>query len=159
MYDTKRDTIDAMSGMPDVLRHLALDRSAQSRTPPAPPGEWGLIEIVCHLRDAEERAIERTRLMRDHDNPEIAPYDPAKWAVERDYASQDLAAVLTSFQFFRDMHVSELRAIHGPIGTEGGGTLIQTVDSFSGHALHVASHDESVFADCPSRHTVVTRAA
>ena len=141
MYDTKRDTIDAMSGMPDVLRHLALEPApAQSRTPPAPPGEWGLIEIVCHLRDAEERAIERTRLMRDHDNP-VAPYDPAKWAVERDYALADLAAVLTSFQFFRDMHVSELEAIPWTDWHRGGRHAEYGPIDILGHALHVASHD------------------
>ena len=141
MYDTKRDTVDAMSGMPDVLRHMALNRSAESRTAPAPPGEWGLIEIVCHLRDAEERSIERTRLMRDRDNPEIAPYDPAKWAVERDYASQDLAAALTSFQSLRESHVSELESIPWTDWHRAGRHAEYGSIDILGHALHVASHD------------------
>ncbi len=141
MYDTKSDIVDALAAMPSVLNHIALIPPGSTPSPKAKPGEWTLVQIVCHLRDAEERALERTRLMRDVDHPEILPYDPSLWAVERDYASQELAAALSTFRLLRESHVSDLEAIPwADWHREGTHAEYGTIDIL-GHAIHIVSHD------------------
>jgi hypothetical protein len=72
MYDTKRDILDALSATPEVLGRVVAGL-AGGHTTAAPPDAWSAVEIVCHLRDAEERALERTRMMLGADNPTITP--------------------------------------------------------------------------------------
>ena len=141
MYDTRGDIVDALAGMPEVLNHLALTLAGSAGSPIARPGEWALVQIVCHLRDAEERALERTRRMRDSDHPEISSYDPSAWAIERDYGSQDLAAALATFRTFRESHVSDLGAIPWPDWHRQGSHAEYGAIDILGHAIHVVSHD------------------
>jgi hypothetical protein len=141
MYDTKRDIVDALVSAPEVLTRLVGDLAARAEIPLRNPSGWTLLEIVCHLRDAEERALERTRLMRDTDGPKITSYDPALWAVERAYASQDLATAVSEFRSLREAHVSELEAISFEDWQRGGSHAEYGDIDIIGHAIHIMSHD------------------
>lgn len=73
MYDTVRDLLDAFQSTPESLAALLRGHSeAESRAARGGDENWSVVEVVCHLRDAEERAIERMRQMRDEDNPFLA---------------------------------------------------------------------------------------
>ena len=87
MYDTNRDLIDALAAGPDALEGMltGVDADLARRARGGDEG-WSVVEVVCHLRDAEERAAERMRAIRDEDDPRIAGYDQDAWAMERDYA-------------------------------------------------------------------------
>ena len=141
MYDTKRDILDALSGMPEVLGRVVADLMAGGHALAAPPGAWSAVEIVCHLRDAEERALERTRIMLVADTPKITPYDPAAWAIERQYASQELRAALLAFGALRETHTAELEAIPFQDWHRGGEHQEYGHIDILGHALHIMSHD------------------
>ncbi len=62
------------------------------------PGEWCLVEIMCHLRDVE-RDINHPRLQMilGQDNPFIAGVVSDDWVEERKYAMQDGKTALAVF--------------------------------------------------------------
>src|SRR5262245_55805525 len=112
MYDIPGDLVDAYSAGPEIFEGL-LEGCTQEEAQAAKGGDegWSVVEVVCHLRDAEERAYERVRLMRDEDNPFLPGYDQDAWAIERNYAAADLRQALADFQRFRSLHLADLRAL------------------------------------------------
>jgi FMN phosphatase YigB (HAD superfamily) len=62
------------------------------------PGEWGLTEIVCHLRDVEQEVnLPRVRRMLGESNPFISGEDTDPWAERRGYRYQDGLQALNQF--------------------------------------------------------------
>jgi len=76
----------------------------------ASPGEWGIVENVCHLRDIEAGgyAVRVEQLLRD-DDPLLCDLDGERLAIERNYAEQDLGDALRAFAEARARSVSLLR--------------------------------------------------
>jgi uncharacterized damage-inducible protein DinB len=109
MYESNRELIDALKATPDTLTAL-LTGVTQAEAQAAKGGDegWSVVEVLCHLRDAEEISLQRTTLMRDQDNPDIVPFDQEKLAVERNYAADDLHAALFAFIRNRRKHVAAL---------------------------------------------------
>jgi len=142
MDDTAHDLIDALEAGPDALEGVlaGIDDDAAQRARGGDEG-WSVVEVVCHLRDAEERAAERMRMIRDEDDAQLAGYDQDAWAVERGYAADDLREALAAFSRHRASHVAALRALPaeawGRAGThdEWGRVTIEN------HTIHIATHD------------------
>lgn len=84
------DDVDA------VCRGLS---SEQMRAAPA-AGEWSLLEIVCHLRDAAEGAGLRINSMIGEDEPPLEPYDPDERAAQRNYRGEDARRALMTLRAF-----------------------------------------------------------
>jgi hypothetical protein len=104
--------IDALRATPTILEAL-LHGCTQEQAQAAHGGDedWSVVEIICHLRDNEECALERMRLMRDEADPFIAAYDQEQWARDRNYAADDLREALAAFVQLRTRHVAELAAL------------------------------------------------
>src|SRR5437588_4253696 len=109
MYNIPRDLLDGYRAAPAVYEAL-LQGCTQEQAQAAKGGDegWSVVEVMCHMRDAEERAFERIRLMRDQDEPFLSAYDQDVWARERNYAAQALRDVLASFYSIRAQHIAEL---------------------------------------------------
>ena len=82
MYDQPKDLIDALQAAPATLAGV-LHGVSQQQAAAARGGDegWSVTGVRCHLRDAEERALERLLAMRDQDDPFLAGYDQDAWAV------------------------------------------------------------------------------
>ena len=102
MYDLQHDLLDAFQATPETLTGL-LDGVDNEEARSARGGDenWSVVEVLCHLRDAEEFFIKRFQAMRDQDNPVIAGYDQEALARERNYKESDIKAALASFSAFR----------------------------------------------------------
>jgi FMN phosphatase YigB (HAD superfamily) len=62
------------------------------------PGEWSLVEIVCHLRDVEKEVnLPRLHAVMENDNPFLSGADTDPWAVERCYQTQAGPQALAEF--------------------------------------------------------------
>jgi hypothetical protein len=72
---------------------------------------WSILEIVCHLRDTEERAFGRVKRMVNEDRPFLSGYDPATVAIESDYQSQSLDDALDAFERIRREQIEYLRGL------------------------------------------------
>lgn len=62
------------------------------------PGEWGLVEIACHLRDVEQEVnLPRLRRLLNESNPFLSGEDTDPWAQKRGYRNQDGPLALSQF--------------------------------------------------------------
>jgi hypothetical protein len=142
MYHTEQDLIEALGATPDILAQLLSGLSAKpGGLPSAPRGEWSAVEIVCHLRDVEERAVERLRQMRDQKNPRIEGYDQAVWAIERNYQGDDVWKALEKFTALRSMHIDDLKKLPLEDWQRGGMHAEFGHITILGQTMHCASHD------------------
>ena len=142
MYDTNRDLLDAYKATPDTLVTL-LRGCSQEQASTARGGDenWSVVEVLCHLRDAEEEALKRTRLMRDTDNPLLTPYDQEQLATERNYAAAQLHNALSAFMRLRATHVAELAALRPEQWDRPGRHPEHGTITIGNHTLHMVSHD------------------
>lgn len=142
MYDTAKDLLDAYGAAPTVLQELLRDVSQQQAQAARGGDEgWSVVEVVCHLRDAEERALERTQLMRDQDDPFLAGYDQEQWARERNYAAADLGDALAAFMRYRSLHIGALDALPVEAWERTGRHEEQGRITISGQVAHMVAHD------------------
>jgi hypothetical protein len=141
MYDVKGDIVKALAATPKVLAVLLpAALKAESRGTTARPG-WSAVQIICHLRDAEERALERMQKMRDEENPVIESYDQEAWARDRRYESQDPLAALDRFVMYRQAHREALEGLALPHWERTGQHQEMGRITILGHTLHMLSHD------------------
>ena len=142
MYNIPGDLLDAFRAMPEVLVKM-LEDCTQEQAQAARGGDenWSIVEVVCHLRDAEERALERTRMMRDDDNPFLAAYDQDVWARERNYAADDLRQALGAFLRFREQHITELAALPPEDWERSGLHEEQGQITITNQIIHLVAHD------------------
>jgi hypothetical protein len=142
MYDSPRDLIDSLSSAPDALEGLlaGVDDDLGRRARGGDEG-WNVVQVLCHLRDAEERAVVRLRAMRDEDEPFLEAYDQDAWAVERDYAGDDLRRAAGAFARHRAEHVAALRALPTGAWERVGSHEEVGRMTILNHAIHIATHD------------------
>lgn len=142
MYNTTQEIIDSYRAAHEVLAGLLKDcTQEQARAARGGDENWSVIEVLCHLRDAEERALERTRAMRDDENPFLEGYDQDAWAVERNYAGSDLREALDGFTKLRMQHINELAALSEADWQRPGEHAEYGRITIMGQALHMAAHD------------------
>ena len=112
MYDSIRDLLDALKATPETLKSL-LDGISEAQARSAKGGDegWSVIEVLCHLRDAEEISLQRMEAMRDQENPLIIGYDQEALAHERNYHAADLRDALAEFISFRERRIAALTAL------------------------------------------------
>src|SRR5512143_2155866 len=142
MYNLPHDLIDALKATPETLTAL-LDGVSQSQAASARGGDedWSVVEVICHLRDAEEISLQRMQAMRDTDNPPITGYDQEGLARQRNYKAQDLRSALAGFIAFREKYLTGLQALRpddwerpGAHNEFGRITILE-------HTVHHACHD------------------
>ena len=153
MYDVPSESLAVLRATPDILSRLlaglGTPRAAELR---GGDEDWSILEVVCHLRDAEERAIVRMRTLRDADDPRIAGYDQEAWARERRYNDDDLGRALAAFVEFRRRHVAELEALVPGAWERGGVHEEHGRVTIAGHTLHIAAHDVVHLAQIARQH-------
>ena len=142
MYDMTNDLLAAFGATADTLRGLLQD-CAHEEAAVARGGDenWSVIEVVCHLRDADESALARMRLMRDEQNPWLAAYDQDAWATERNYAAERLETAVTAFLHLRAIYLAELAALPEVDWDRVGQHEEEGEISIRSHTLHLVSHD------------------
>lgn len=142
MTDQQQELIAKYRAAPDILRGLVAGiTDDDARVGGGGDDAWSIVEVVCHLRDAEERSLERTRRMRDQHVPLLQAYDEQELAAHGRYHEQSLAAAAPAFSALRAEHVRELAALdtqqwsrtatHNQMGT----LTIETINQ------HMTFHD------------------
>lgn len=142
MYDIPKDLLDAFRAAPTTLEALLRD-CTQEQAQAARGGDenWSVVEVVCHLRDAEQRGLERTRAMRDEDDPFLPAFDQEAWARQHHYAAGDLREAFEGFLSLRAQHVADLAALSPAAWERTGQHEEQGRITISAHTLHLVSHD------------------
>ena len=111
MLDRSEEILKTLRATPVVLRALVGEiENDRLRTRPA-AGEWAIIEVVGHLADTEERALDRVRRMLREDNPVLEPFDQEALAEERHYLDLDLNQELDRLEQLRRQCLALLEAL------------------------------------------------
>ena len=142
MYNLPQELLDALKVMPDTLQGL-LSKVSEKDARSAKGGDenWSVVEVICHLRDAEEYTIQRVEAMRDKDNPQIIGYDQAALAQERKYNEADLESALKGFLSLREKLVTTLSALSSEDWERGGEHNENGHITIFTYMLHIVSHD------------------
>jgi hypothetical protein len=141
-YNVRAELLEVYGHNPTTLRALIRDLPDDVIKKQGTGSEkWSILEIVCHLRDTEERAFGRVKRMVDEDRPWLDGYDPDTVAIESDYQSQSLDAALDAFENTRQEQIAYLQRL----SDEGWGRVAvhEEVGEISVQDLtaHMAMHD------------------
>ena len=109
------EVLAALAAMPDELGRSLSNRSVEDLTRPSRDGGWGVIEILCHLRDWDEIFLDRFRQTVEQERPYLPAYDDELWPIERDYRGQDPRKVFERYRALR----AELVALLEQLAAEG----------------------------------------
>lgn len=141
MYDEREELRKALRSNPVTLRALVrdLDDLAVRRRPAE--NEWSVVEVVAHLADTEERALERVRRMLNEDNPAIAGFDQAALAVERRYHEMEVGEQLARFEALRGEHLALLDSLEDPGWQRPGVHQEQGAMTIQLYETHMAGED------------------
>lgn len=131
--------------VPDIVRRwqavLARDE-AEVRARPE-PAVWSPLEYACHVRDVFEVIDERVRLMVEHDEPSYPNWDQDATAIERDYRSQEPAALSSDLAAAGGVLHRRLQAVQGEQwsrrGFRSNGSVF-TIDSLARYFAHDVLH-------------------
>lgn len=93
--------VDAMRAYPRLLADLIDNASDDELRRAGPGGSWGVVEVLCYLRDSEEVFIARMTRMLTESNPTLPVVEDSLWPIDRDYLGQDPDEVLEEFTALR----------------------------------------------------------
>ena len=147
MYNDTQDLLNALHTTPDALTAmLAAVSPEQARLRSGPDGGWSVVEVLCHLRDSENIALNRERLIRTQDRPVVASLNADAIAASGHYREADLQDVLAEFIRLRMARWAELTA--QPATAWDRTCLHEVVGEWSirHHVLHWVWHDLSHIA-------------
>ncbi len=141
-YDVRGELLDVYGHNLTTLRTLIRDLPDDVVRLQGEGSElWSILEIICHLRDTEQRAFDRVRLMIEEDRPFLSGYDPDTVARESNYQSQSLDDALDAFETLRREQIAFLQTLNedqwsrSAVHEEAGDISVQSLTA------HMAAHD------------------
>jgi hypothetical protein len=144
MYDERQDLLTALSAGPPVLRTLM--SVIKDGGPAGGDDGWSAVEIICHMRDAEQIAFDRDQQMSAQERPVLEAYDQDELAKRREYVRQDVDTAIAGFEDVRNRHVEFLKNLP-PAGWARVGVHQEMGEvTIQQHVAHMAAHDPLHFA-------------
>ena len=111
-FKTRPSIMALMTAAPASLASLIEEFPAESWAVRPEPGEWSLVEVLCHLRDTE-REVNQPRLKRllIEEEPFIPARSTNEWADDRGYIRQDGRAAFNGYLAARLETLETLKAL------------------------------------------------
>jgi FMN phosphatase YigB (HAD superfamily) len=111
-YSAPQALVTFLEATPAVLHTQLLTTPRAGWTQRPQPGEWSLLEILCHLRDVDlEVNLPRVEAILAEENAFITGQSTDQWADERQYAQQDPDQALADFVAARAKLVNRLSGL------------------------------------------------
>jgi len=144
------EALELLSAMPVFVEAAVASASPDALRYKPSAADFSLLEQACHLRDLErEGYLVRVRRMLTEHLPELAGFDGAAVAVERDYLLQDARAAAHEFEVARHELGTMLAALTpADLGREAlfGGRRICLADLVAMIVEHDRGHREEIAA-------------
>jgi len=135
-----RTIIDEFEAGGPILRRAVAGLTAHELKARPGPGDWSIQEIVIHLADSDEIAIDRMKRIIIEGNPSQLWADETAYIEHLFPHEQSLEDALTLFETGRRQFARVLRKLpdaaferHGTHNKKGRVTLAEMVDSYAGH--------------------------
>lgn len=128
---------------PDSLRNAVAGLTPRQLNTPAPPGNWSVMQIVCHLADAEVFYSDRMKRVLAEDRPTMFAADPDQFALRFRAEDRDLEEELALIAAMRKHILRILRTASaadfervGIHSADGPLTLTTLLKRIAGHIPH-----------------------
>jgi DinB family protein len=143
------EVLARLATMPAFLEHMAGRFPGDTARRPGPGGAFSFLQNVWHLADLErEGYAERIARLRGEERPELADFDGARVARERDYQNLPLGEGLAAFAAARRATLAALAAVGegewARGGVQAGVGPVTLADVPSMMAEHDASHRDEI---------------
>ena len=116
----RRERIRRLDLTADQLRAVVTGRPGDVLARRPAPEAWAPVEVVCHLRDAEEWFVARCRMALEMNEPAFPRNNPDRWARERQYLRHDVNSAIDSFRAWRVEAIALFRSLGDDAWTRGG---------------------------------------
>jgi hypothetical protein len=115
------DRLARLARTPDEIG-AAIGGRAERALARRPAGDaWAPVEVICHLRDAEEMFAQRVETILGNDEPVLPDAGPSdRWAEDRQYRRHDPAVALAHFRRRRGESLETLIALPPADWQRGG---------------------------------------
>lgn len=133
--------VDTLAEQPARLHELITSVEDADLTRAGPEGSWGVVEVLCHLRDWEKIFLARVKRIMDEDDPTFESIDDSLWPIDRDYHKQNPREVLEDFAEQRSKLVDILMELKVSDWARHGHAPRQGRVSINWYAEHIADHD------------------
>ncbi len=111
-YESRAAILATLRSTTAVINDLYSQVDATSWNQRPASGEWGLTEIICHLRDVDiEVNLPRLQLVIQETNPFVPGRDTDRLAEERQYIKQDGVQAMAHFKAARQKLISLLSGL------------------------------------------------
>lgn len=141
------DILDTLENIVIQLDRLIESRSRESLQQPGQDGRWGVVEVLCHLRDWEGIVHDRIWQIVEGERPELEDPDVMMWSLENDYGAQDPYEVFGELTALRRSLIERLRETE-PDSWERTGVICGRGEMTLGEfLLHVIEHDQRFVED------------
>lgn len=117
---SKDDRLKRLERTPDELAAAIKGQSAAAVGQRPDEKNWAGVEIICHLRDAEEMFGARFQMFLVMDDVKLLPADQDRIAVDRQYLRCDAGESIEAFRKRRAETLGTLRALTPDQWTRGG---------------------------------------
>lgn len=103
------ELLEHLRGMVVQFQRLIDCRSRESLQQPGHDGHWGVVEVLCYLRDWEGVIHDRVRRITEEHGPVLEEPDTTMWPLEHDYGAQDSYVVFQELAALRESLLGTLR--------------------------------------------------
>lgn len=108
---TIADLVDRLESTVVQLRRLIECRSHEALQRPGSDGHWGVVEVLCYLRDWEAVVHDRVERVMAGDQPALDEPDTSMWPLEHEYGAQDSHVVFEELSGMRCSLIERLREL------------------------------------------------
>lgn len=138
---TTDELVDSLRKSPVLLAALLVGIDNElARQRPA-ENEWSTVEVIGHLIDAEERALQRIARVLREDNPELPGYDQNALVRDHDYQHQPLQAAVDRWLALRSQRLDVLAALTEEQWLRTGISPGRGVTPLTAITCHMCWHD------------------
>ncbi len=136
-------SLDLYANGPELLRKAVAGLNDRQLRTPAPPGKWSVLEIVCHIADAEIFYADRMKRVLVEDRPTMFSANPDEFLSRLACNQRDLneeLAVITSIhqhvtRILRTVTAADFERV-GVHSGDGPMTLAVLLKRIAGHIPH-----------------------
>jgi anti-anti-sigma factor len=128
---------------PQQLRNAISGISAIQIRTPTPPGNWSILQIVCHIADFELVYADRLKRVIAEERPTLFGGDPDVFAAKLAYIQRDLEVELSVIsavrrqvaRILKTLSVTDFKRV-GQHSVDGALSLNQLLERIAGHIPH-----------------------
>ena len=142
------NAIERISSLPDRLRSAVSAPTTDQLDTPYRAGGWTLRQVVHHIADSHINAYTRFKLAATEENPEIRPYDEARWAEcdKAKYGEIELSLNLLNALhrrwviFLKSLNNDDLNRTYYHPANKKQSKLVEVLSMYAWHGDHHLAH-------------------